>query len=438
MTSASSSSSAAPSATGEPPGPPALPGSLDGPRLAGAAARYGTPLWVYDAGTIRAQIDRLRRFDVIRFAQKACSNLHVLRLMREEGVLVDAVSEGEIERALAAGYPVAGADEPIVFTADLLNRSTLRRVVELGIPVNAGSPQMLDQVGAASPGHPVWIRINPGFGHGHSRKTNTGGEHSKHGIWHEHLQESLALVDRHGLDLVGLHMHIGSGVDYGHLESVCETMVKQVRMAGRDIRAISAGGGLSVPYAPGDPEIDTDRYFELWDAARRELVSELGHPVRLEIEPGRFLVAGSGVLAAEVRAQKPVGSNYFVLVDAGFNDLMRPAMYGSNHRVSVLGADGVLRGENARDTVLAGPLCESGDVFTQVEGGDVEPVPLPRTEIGDLVVFHDTGAYGASMSSNYNSRPLIPEVLVDGDETRLIRRRQTIAELLAPELDLGL
>ncbi|MFF5156786.1 diaminopimelate decarboxylase [Streptomyces sp. NPDC000348] len=435
MTSVSAPSSAASSRAGEPAG---LPGSLDGPRLAGAAAEHGTPLWVYDAGTIRAQIGRLRRFDVIRFAQKACSNLHILRLMREEGVLVDAVSEGEIERALAAGYRVGGADEPIVFTADLLNRSTLRRVVELGIPVNAGSPQMLDQVGEASPGHPVWIRINPGFGHGHSRKTNTGGEHSKHGIWHEHLQESLALVDRHGLDLVGLHMHIGSGVDYGHLESVCETMVKQVRLAGRDIRAISAGGGLSVPYAPGDPEIDTDRYFELWDAARRELVSELGHPVRLEIEPGRFLVAGSGVLAAEVRAQKPVGSNYFVLVDAGFNDLMRPAMYGSSHRVSVLGGDGVPRGGDARDTVLAGPLCESGDVFTQVEGGDVEPVPLPRTEIGDLVVFHDTGAYGASMSSTYNSRPLIPEVLVDGDDTRLIRRRQTVAELLAPELDLPL
>ncbi|MEU9558276.1 diaminopimelate decarboxylase [Streptomyces fumanus] len=434
MTSPSSPSATAP-APSDAGGPPGLPGALDGPRLAAAAAEHGTPLWAYDAGTIRGQIDRLRRFDVIRYAQKACSNLHILRLMREEGVHVDAVSEGEIERALAAGYQVGGADEPIVFTADLLNRSTLRRVVELGIPVNAGSPQMLDQIGRAAPGHPVWIRINPGFGHGHSRKTNTGGEHSKHGIWHEHLQESLALVDRYGLDLVGLHMHIGSGVDYGHLESVCETMIKQARLADRDIRAISAGGGLSVPYAPGDREIDTDRYFDLWDAVRRELVSQLGHPVRLEIEPGRFLVAGSGVLAAEVRAQKPVGSNYFVLVNAGFNDLMRPAMYGSNHRVSVLGADGVFRDADARDTVLAGPLCESGDVFTQVEGGDVEPVPLPRTEIGDLVVFHDTGAYGASMSSNYNSRPLIPEVLVDGAETRLIRRRQTVAELLAPELD---
>lgn len=417
------------------PGTPGLPGALDGPRLAALAAEYGTPLWAYDAGTIRAQIAKLRAFDVIRFAQKACSNVHILRLMREEGVLVDAVSEGELERALLAGYEVGGADEPIVFTADVLSRGALARVVELGVPVNAGSPQMLEQVGRAAPGHPVWIRVNPGFGHGHSRKTNTGGEHSKHGIWHEHLEESLALVDRHGLDLIGLHMHIGSGVDYGHLETVCETMVKQVRTAGRDVRAISAGGGLSVPYGPGRPEVDTDRYFRLWDAARRELAAELGHPVRLEIEPGRFLVANSGVLTAEVRAQKPVGSNYFVLSDAGFNDLMRPAMYGSTHRVSVLGADGGLRGDDLRDTVLAGPLCESGDVFTQTEGGDVQPMPLPGTRIGDLLVFHDTGAYGASMSSNYNSRPHIPEILLDGGRSRLIRRRQTVAEMLATETD---
>ncbi|WP_051732737.1 diaminopimelate decarboxylase [Kitasatospora phosalacinea] len=424
------------SPAGAPTGLPTLPGAIDGPRLAALAAEHGTPLWAYDAQTIRAQIAKLRSFDVIRFAQKACSNIHILRLMREEGVLVDAVSEGEVERALLAGYRVGGPDEPIVFTADLLSRSALRRVVELGVPVNAGSPQMLDQVGRVSPGHPVWIRINPGFGHGHSRKTNTGGEHSKHGIWHEHLEESLALVDRHGLDLIGLHMHIGSGVDYGHLENVCETMVKQVRISGRDVRAISAGGGLSVPYRPGEQEVDTERYFRLWDAARQELAAQLGHPVRLEIEPGRFLVAGSGVLAAEVRAQKPMGSNWFVLSDAGFNDLMRPAMYGSSHRVSVLDGDsGTPRTDEPLDTVLAGPLCESGDVFTQSEGGLVHSVPLPRTEIGDLLVFHDAGAYGASMSSTYNSRPLVPEVLVDGAEARLIRRRQSVAEMLAAETD---
>lgn len=273
---------------------PVMTTAIPGPRIAAVAEEFGTPVWIYDAESIRRRIAGLRQFDTVRFAQKACSNTHLLRLMREQGVAVDAVSLGEIERALRAGYRPDGVDQPIVFTADLLDRATLARVVELGIPVNAGSPQMLEQLGEAAPGHPVWIRINPGFGHGHSRKTNTGGEQSKHGIWHEHLAAALDLVDRYRLDLTGFHMHIGSGVDYGHLEAVCETMVKQVRTAGRDIRAISAGGGLSVPYAPGQPEVDTDRYFRIWDAARTELAGELGHPVRLEIEPGRFLVANSG------------------------------------------------------------------------------------------------------------------------------------------------
>jgi diaminopimelate decarboxylase len=144
-------------------------------------------------------------------------------------------------------------------------------------------------------------------------------------------------------------------------------------------------------------------------------------------------VARSGVLVSEVRAQKPMGSNHFVLVDAGFNDLMRPAMYGSEHRISVLSSQGEKRLGALCETVVAGPLCESGDIFTQAPGGDVEPVPLPRTEVGDLMVFHDTGAYGASMSSNYNSRPLIPEVLTENGQLRLIRRRQTMRDLLALE-----
>ena len=154
------------------------------PALLRALARtHGTPLWVYDAATIRSRIAELRGFDTIRYAQKANSNTHLLQLMRAEGVVVDAVSLGEIERALAAGYTTRGPGTPgIVFTADVIDRPTLARVVAEGIPVNAGSIDMLRQIGAAAPGHPVWLRINPGFGHGHSNKTNTGGEHSKHGI----------------------------------------------------------------------------------------------------------------------------------------------------------------------------------------------------------------------------------------------------------------
>jgi len=138
---------------------------------------------------------------------------------------------------------------------------------------------------------------------------------------------------------------------------------------------------------------------------------------------------------AQIRAVKNMGSRHFVLCDAGFNDLMRPAMYGSYHHISLLPADGrQLDGQPLTDSVIAGPLCESGDVFTQQAGGGVETFPLPPVNIGDYLVFHDTGAYGASMSSNYNSRPLLPEVLFENGVPRVIRRRQTVEELLALEL----
>ncbi|AOW14338.1 diaminopimelate decarboxylase [Hydrogenophaga crassostreae] len=398
------------------------------------ATEYGTPLWVYDAATIRQRINDLKRFDTVRFAQKANSNLHLLRLMRDQGVVVDAVSRGEIERALAAGFtaaPNAQGASGIVFTADLFDHATLDTVVQHAVPVNAGSIDMLGQLGQRSKGHRVWLRINPGFGHGHSNKTNTGGEHSKHGIWHTELPAALAAVKEHGLHLVGLHMHIGSGVDYGHLEEVCAAMVTLVKNCGADLEAISAGGGLSIPYQADEPHIDTDHYFSLWDAARREIASHLGHAVHLELEPGRYLVAEAGVLLAEVRATKFQGGQHFTLVDAGFSDLMRPSMYGAFHGMSVIPADDEVH--PSRATVVAGPLCESGDVFTQAEGGVVLTRELPEARVGDLLVLHDAGAYGASMSSNYNSRPLAAEVLVTGKTHRLIRRRQTIEELLALE-----
>lgn len=398
------------------------------------AQHHGTPLWVYDAATIRARIASLQAFDVIRYAQKANSNVHLLRLMREQGVKVDAVSLGEIERAVTAGYT---ADD-IVFTADLFDHATLARVVQDGITVNAGSIDMLGQLGDASvaadrPRHEVWLRINPGFGHGHSNKTNTGGEHSKHGIWHTDVPAALAEIDRHGLHLVGLHMHIGSGVDYQHLEAVCGAMVDLARTVDRPVEAISAGGGLSIPYQAGETEIDTAHYFDLWNATRQRIEAHQGAKLTLEIEPGRYLVAESGVLLAEVRAQKHQGAQHFVLVDAGFNDLMRPSMYGSFHGISVLKADSTAPAIQTSPSVVAGPLCESGDVFTQGEGGVVLTRDLPAAQVGDWLVFHDTGAYGAAMSSNYNTRPLIAEVLVDADSSRLIRRRQTAAELLGLE-----
>lgn len=403
------------------------------------AQQFGTPLWVYDATTITERITALRSFDVLRFAQKACSNIHILRLMRSQGVMVDAVSWGEVERAMLAGYLPGLPDghAQIVLTSDLLDRATLAQVVAQGVVVNCGSMDMLDQLGAVSPGHPVWLRINPGFGHGHSHKTNTGGKHSKHGIWHGDLVDACDRVKANGLALQGLHMHIGSGVDYRHLQKVCGAMVKMVetvKAQGLDMHGISAGGGLSIPYQVHEAAIDPDHYFALWDAARQQVAAMLGHAVSLELEPGRYLVAESGVLLSEVRATKDVGCQHFVLVDAGFTELIRPALYGSFHRMTVLSASGVPSQIDVRDTVVGGPLCESGDVFTQGEGGAVLTRPLPKAHVGDYLVIHDAGAYGASMSSNYNTRPLVPEVLLESGQARLIRRRQSVQELLALEL----
>jgi diaminopimelate decarboxylase len=406
---------------------------LDPALLNRLAREHGTPYYLYDAGVIRERLGSLRAFDVVRYAQKACSNVHILRLLRAEGALVDAVSLGEIERALRAGYDGSGEPAGLVYTADVLDEPTLARVVELDIPVNAGSPDMLEQLGRRAPGHRVWIRVNPGFGHGHSRKTNTGGPVSKHGIWHAYLDEALRHVEKYRLDLVGLHMHIGSGTDFEHLKQVCEAMVEQVRALGVDVRAISGGGGLPIPYRAGDAAFDTVALHGLWDAARRRVAKMVGHPVSLEIEPGRYLVGEAGVLVAEVRAVKRTGANRFLLVNAGFNDLVRPAMYGSYHAISIVRRDGGVSDGTTQPTVVGGPLCESGDVFTQEEGGVVVPRELPDAQVGDLVVLHDAGAYGASQASNYNTRGLAPEILLDAGRARLIRRRQRIDELLALE-----
>jgi diaminopimelate decarboxylase len=206
-----------------------------------------------------------------------------------------------------------------------------------------------------------------------------------------------------------------------------------VKAQGLDIRAISAGGGLSIPYRADETPIDPNHYFSLWDKARHQAEDILGHAVQLELEPGRYLVAESGVRVSEVRATKNMGRNHFILLDAGFTELMRPAMYGSYHGMSLIQRDGTPVLTQIQSTVVGGPLCESGDVFTQAEGGVLLKRELPQAKVGNYLVIEDAGAYGASMSSNYNSRPLAPEVLMEEGRARLIRRRQNLEDLLSLE-----
>ncbi|MFN0007819.1 MAG: diaminopimelate decarboxylase [Planctomycetota bacterium] len=407
------------------------PRILEDRLLLDLAREHGTPLFVYDAATIRARIEELRGFDVIRYAQKANSNLALLSSMRAAGVRVDSVSAGEIARALRAGY----APSEIAFSTDLLDRAAIAMLREHPVTVNVGSPDMLEQLarlGTAGSRREIVLRVNPGFGHGHDRRVSTGGETSKHGIWHEDLGEVAVRAAALGFSVVGLHVHIGSGSDLEHLTRACGSMRTHARVVAGSLRSISAGGGIPVPYRSGEPRIDLVRLTNAWRETKAAIEKDVGRSITLEVEPGRYLVAEAGVLLAEVRATKRSGSYDYVLADAGFHNLVRPAMYGAWHEISVVGkpADAP-----TSPRVLGGPLCESSDVFTQDRQGNLDPRPLPDVTEGDIVCIHDAGAYAASMASNYNSQPFAAEVLVDGARARLVRRRQPIEDLYRLEED---
>ena len=406
------------------------------------ARQFGTPTFVYDAAMILKRLGDLAAFDHVRYAEKACSNLAVLDLLRRHGALVDTVSAGEIRRAFAAGFTPAGTPPPIVYTADIFDAESLDLCVEHDIHVNCGSPDMIEHLGSRAPGRQITLRVNPGFGHGHSRKTNTGGDQSKHGIWHEQIGQCLETAARHQIVISGVHIHIGSGTDLAHLSQVCAAMEKAALAVGPTVTSISAGGGLPTVYRPEDTYVDLAAYFALWDAARKRLEDRFGHRVGLEIEPGRYLVAESGYLVAEIRSVKRQGEHWFYLLDAGFNNLARPILYGAYHPMSIVprdaGAPGhPLAGHESRpdrEVIVGGPLCESGDIFTQSEGGFVCPRALPEAEVGQFLVIECAGAYSFVMGSNYNSRPLAAEVLVQEGRAHLVRRRQTFDDLIRGEI----
>ena len=411
------------------------PRILDDRRLTALAREHGTPLFVYDADIVRRRIGELAGFDVVRYAQKANSSRALLKLVRSAGGQVDAVSAGEIVRALAAGFEAS----EIAFTSDLFDRAALDVLARHPVPVNLGSPDMLDQYARlldaawavrGERGREVTLRLNPGFGHGHDRKVTTGGETSKHGIWHADLAALARHAHELGLRIAGLHVHIGSGSDFEHLTRVCAAMQGFARTVGANLTTISAGGGLPVPYRDGEERIDIARFTETWIATKQAIERELGRKLTLEVEPGRYLVAEAGALLCEVRSAKRNGRFDYVLVDAGFHNLVRPAMYGAYHQISAVGRDA---SEASSPKVVGGPLCESADVFTIDGEGELAPIPLPALREGDLVCIHDAGAYATSMASNYNSQPFPAEVLVDGGVARLVRRRQTIEALLEDE-----
>jgi len=402
------------------------PASLDDGLLHELAERHGTPLYVYDGQTVRARVARLATaFDRVRFAQKANSCLPLLRLVRATGAGIDAVSAGEVRLALRAGF----RPHEILFTADLFEPESLALVRAQRLPVNLGSADMLDALADGGTHESVWLRVNPGFGHGHDEKVKTGGAWSKHGIWHEELPRVVERVRARGLAVRGLHAHIGSGCDLESLARASAALRDAARHVGSELRVISSGGGLPVPYRPEDQPFDLDSYAAAWRTAREAIAADLGHALELEVEPGRFVVAEAGVLVTRVCGRKRSGAVDWVLVDAGFNDLVRPAFYGAYHAIEALGRPGAPRAPRA----VAGPLCESADVFTRDADGRVAPRDLPDVRPGDLLCICDAGAYGASMASGYNARPLAAEVLLDRGRRVLARRGRPLEDTLEQE-----
>lgn len=399
---------------------------LDGVALDAPARECGTPLYVYSRAIIER---RYRALDEalaplphqVLFSVKANSNLAILHVLAELGAGADVVSGGELVRALRAGIP----PERIVFAGVGKTDEELLQAVESGIGLinieSAGEferlRRLLDRTGRTAD---VAFRITPGVVGGTHAYTETGTAATKFGI---PVEEALELAVNAGsasrLRVVGLHAHFGSQIvsvepfveAFGQIRQA----VERFRGAGIPISRVNCGGGLGIRYneeAPPEPG----------ELARA--VMPILHDLEVEVlvEPGRFLVGPAGILLSRVIDVKRTGARTFVVVDAAMNDLIRPALYGAHHEVLPV----VRTGREVEEVDVVGPICESGDFLARARR-------LPALEPGDLMAFRDTGAYGFTMSSNYNSRPRAAEVLVEDGTWRVVRKRETMDDLLRGE-----
>ena len=391
------------------------------------AEAVGTPFYLYSAASFRAQYRALAAAlapldPLICYAIKANSNLAVLRVFAELGAGADVVSGGELRRALAAGTPA----ERIVFSGVGKTRDELDYAVASGIhQINVESVPELRRLSAvaaaAGSSVSVAIRINPDVDIGSHDGISTGRKGDKFGVAHEDAVAAYRLAaDLPGVEPVGLAVHIGSKIEeLGPSRLAFERLaglVRELRSEGLSVRRADLGGGLTVPYEDGDPAVSPAEYAELVGAVFGNLDLELA------FEPGRFLVAAGGVLVASVEYVKENSERPVFVLDAAMNDLIRPALYEAFHDVVPVREPG--RNAIPAPANIVGPVCESTDTFANARD-------LPPLGEGDLVVFKTAGAYGAVMSSTYNSRPLAPEVLVDGDRFAVIRARPSYEAMLA-------
>lgn len=394
------------------------------------AKEFGTPTYVIDESRVRENYQRVynafsqyyANFKIF-YACKANTNMAIMRILEQEGSSIDAVSPGEIYIALLSGF----TPERILYTGNNVTTSELQYALDAGVRINIDSISMLKRLSSlpGSEGKQISFRINPLVGAGHHDHCITGGELSKFGIMESEAVEAYEYAQELGFEPIGIHTHIGSGIlDPEPFKLAVKTLMnvagKVHGETGVKFDFIDFGGGLGIPYLPDDPVLDIETFAKEIIQLYKEKIYQydLDNPT-LCIEPGRYIVGDASYLLTRVNTVKQ-SYRKFIGVDAGFNTLLRPTMYGSYHHILVANRPDAPSTQNVD---IAGNICESGDLF----GRDR---PLPEIKEGDVLAILNAGAYSFSMASQYNSRPRPCELLVNKGEVNVIRKRESFADLL--------
>jgi diaminopimelate decarboxylase len=390
------------------------------------AGEYGTPVYIYDEERIRNNFNRLNdAFSAvypntkIHYSVKANSNIHILKVFNEIGAGVDCSSPMELLLAEKAGF----TGGRMLYTGNYESLNDLGKALGYGLRLNLDDINSFRRIQNIGIPEQVSFRINPGIGRGGFEGITTAGTDAKFGVPYEMAYEAYNLAIQSGVREFGIHMMTGSNnlEPYYFAEIVDKLMTvagKVFTKLGIKPSYIDIGGGFGIPYEDGDSSLDVNETAALVSEVFIEKCEkyQFGTP-DLVLEPGRYLIADTGYLVASVTGVKK-SYKTFVGLDAGMNTLIRPALYGAKHRVYVYGKD-----QNEHLVNLCGQICENSDIFAKNQ-------PFPHVEEGDIVIFRDAGAYGYSMSSNYNNRPKPAEVLVNGSSSRLIRRRENEEDML--------
>lgn len=392
---------------------------------------YGTPLYVYSQQKLIQNVSEVINFPnpyglTPRYAMKACSNSAILNLLQDLGMWFDASSGFEAERAITVG--IAGNK---ISVASQQFPHNIEFLIDKGVEYTACSLHQLKQYGTRFPSSTVALRINFGIGSGHHAKTNVGGPSASFGIWIDALDSAIELASMYDLKITKLHSHIGSGSESELWLAAAETALRVLDKF-QDVNSLNLGGGFKVKRHQSDKPDDLKVIGNSISQLLVEFYQKTGRKIKLEIEPGAYVIATAGNLLSTIDDITSTSHYTFIKLDLGMTEILRPCLYGSQHDIYNLSSQSV----STKDYILVGHCCESTDLLTPFPGvpDHLFPRSLPESSIGDLILIEGTGAYCSSMSSkNYNSYPEAAEVLLNPCPT-LIRRRQSLSQILENEL----